>query len=847
GISERLADLLFCFAAVLAVSASALPLLPAHKVPGWSPLASGTSALRGGNKKSPPSLSSLVTVLAGVFPSAERAEEASGRRARALFPQVLGNQQSDQAAPLGAAGASGRATPRSAPSAVAAPTAHGVPKSQPASYVTGPAEERLAPGSPGTAAPAPPHASPGPRHLGVEPKPSELSGLSDTVRAPAPRPFITSGSPQPPAGTLPAPTPPVTTSGSPQGLARPVGRPTSGPSAQRLSATRASNSRPGASPPPTLAPGTPDRAVSSAPQGSPAFASISNTSAATKPRLPGAAVWSRLDTAAAALTVGPRSPRNGPASSLGPGPSGPSVVPLPSTAPSSRSSSASLPLSPPSPERLSVSASPSPALAPVPHFTTRARASPDTSVPARPPVTTGLLFSVSSVPSALPPRVDTETALQWTVQPGPVPAGPAPWATLSLGCPPGLPSGCASVPGDAASPTSPSSPRPGQAVSSQDSGSSSPGRSRVTRSVTFRIANEDFAAALGNPASLEYQLLSANIRHQVWASCVFRRVSAHRPRTATMNASLVFGGPAPGPSAREVLWTLYRKVKAAGQMLGNLSLDGSRSNLSDLALETINIQLTAMRPFQPLLLLPGSAPFVLLKEKILRQVTPVVSGFFPVPPQEGPLLLFSHADQWVGVYIEYKFQAPIGTHLQGLADHLARNIMDPAVQKSSIMANGEKAELVLYEVRLHILDQLFTPAWKDNTSPKFWKLQGILTRRLTAVLRPLHNFGQVTVKFHQGSRPLTAWVGATFFRAGPPRALVRDCVLRALPAALREAEGLPLEMVSLDLGQCPSPCFPPSASSVRPPPPPGAVTCCPCSPRTPPSIHLFLAPLLAAF
>lgn len=42
-----------------------------------------------------------------------------------------------------------------------------------------------------------------------------------------------------------------------------------------------------------------------------------------------------------------------------------------------------------------------------------------------------------------------------------------------------------------------------------------------------------------------------------------------------MNASLVFGGLAPGPSAREVLWTLYRKVKAAGKMLGNLSLDES--------------------------------------------------------------------------------------------------------------------------------------------------------------------------------------------------------------------------------------------------------------------------------
>lgn len=52
-------------------------------------------------------------------------------------------------------------------------------------------------------------------------------------------------------------------------------------------------------------------------------------------------------------------------------------------------------------------------------------------------------------------------------------------------------------------------------------------------------------------------------------------MSVHRPGTVAVNASLVFGGQAPGPSARDVLWTLYRKVKAAGQMLGNLSLDGS--------------------------------------------------------------------------------------------------------------------------------------------------------------------------------------------------------------------------------------------------------------------------------
>uniref|UniRef100_A0A8D1TI54 SEA domain-containing protein n=1 Tax=Sus scrofa TaxID=9823 RepID=A0A8D1TI54_PIG len=805
------AELFFCFAAVLVVSASALPLLPAHKVLGWFPVASSTSALQGGSKKTPPSLNSLVTVLAGVSPSAKRAEEASGRRARALFPEASRKQQALLGLPLG------RATPTSAPSAVAAPTAHGVPKSQPASYVTGSAEEILAPGSPGPASTAPLHASPGPRHLAGEPKSSELSGLSDPVHAPALRIFITSGSTKQPAGTLPPPTTPVSTSGSPQWLAWPVGRPTSSPSAQGLSATEASNSRPGPSPPPTLAPGTPEKAVSSASHGSlSSFTSISNTSAATKPHLPGAAVWSRLDTAAAALTVGSRSPGSGLASRLGPGPRGPSVLPVPSTAPSSWSSSPSLPLSSPAPALLPLSTSLSPVLAPVSAFTTRARISPDTPVSARPPMATGLLFKVSSVPAALPPLVDTEAALQWTVQPGPVTAGPAPWATLSLRGAPGLPSSCASVPEDAASPKSSSSPHPGQAVSLQDSGFSSPGRSRVTRSVTFRITSEDFSAALGNPASPAYQLLSKNIRHQLQsiyheAFSSFEGVSVLllRPGTVAVNASLVFGGQAPGPSARDVLWTLYRKVKAAGQMLGNLSLDGSRSNLSDLALETITIQFTAMRPFQPLLLLPGSAPFVLLEEKILRQVTPVASGFFPVHPQQGPLLLFSNVDQWVGVYIEYKFQAPISTHLQGLANHLAQNIMDPAVQKSSITANGEKAELVLYEVWLQIVDQPFNKAWKDKTSPKFWNLQGNLTRWLTAVLRPLQNFGQVVVKFQPNT--LTAWVGATFFRAAPVQALVQDCVLQALPA-LQEAEGLLLEVINPDLGQCPSPCFPPSLS-----------------------------------
>ncbi|XP_073657369.1 taste receptor cell protein 1-like isoform X5 [Tursiops truncatus] len=169
-------------------------------------------------------------------------------------------------------------------------------------------------------------------------------------------------------------------------------------------------------------------------------------------------------------------------------------------------------------------------------------------------------------------------ALQWTVQPGPVvPANPAPLTTRSLGCVSGLPTGCPSVPGGAASSQLSFLPHPGQAVSLQDSGSPSPGPSRVTHSVTFTITNEAFSAALGNPASLEYQLLSENIRHQLQSVCheafsSFEGVGVllFRPDSAAVNASLVFGGLAPGPSAREVLWTLYRKVKAAGKLLGSL-------------------------------------------------------------------------------------------------------------------------------------------------------------------------------------------------------------------------------------------------------------------------------------
>lgn len=82
------------------------------------------------------------------------------------------------------------------------------------------------------------------------------------------------------------------------------------------------------------------------------------------------------------------------------------------------------------------------------------------------------------------------------------------------------------------------------------------------------------------------------------------------------------------------------------------------------------------------------------------------------------------------------------------------------------------------------------------------------------LLRPPWPVSPPDIHCDPPARPntLTAWVGATFFRAAPVQALVQDCVLQALPA-LQEAEGLLLEVINPDLGQCPSPCFPPSLSS----------------------------------
>ncbi|KAM9712045.1 taste receptor cell protein 1-like [Dama dama] len=110
---------------------------------------------------------------------------------------------------------------------------------------------------------------------------------------------------------------------------------------------------------------------------------------------------------------------------------------------------------------------------------------------------------------------------------------------------------------------------------------------------------------------------------------------------------------------------------------------------------------------------------------------------------------------------------------------------------------GEKAELVLCEVWLQILDQPFAEALKDKTSPQSQRLRGQLTRWLTTVLRPLQTFGQVVVEKFQPD-PLTARVTATFFSPTPAQALVQGCVLQGL-RALRETEGLSVQMVIPDL------------------------------------------------
>uniref|UniRef100_A0A8D2H064 SEA domain-containing protein n=1 Tax=Urocitellus parryii TaxID=9999 RepID=A0A8D2H064_UROPR len=797
-------------AAFMVVSASVLPLPSAHKDSGQSPLAPGASPLQV-SKRALLALGVLTKTSDNVVSLLGGELEAPGKRAEALSQ---GKARGHQLTPLGKTEVSGKATP--------GPASSSLTESQSESLVTEPADTMLAPGTRKIAAMLQSQASPV-RGTG---KNFKIPGWSVTVQAPASATLGASATPRP--TQVPARAPLVPTTPTPP---RPPAwlsvRHTPIPSVQMPSVSTAGFFRPEASPSLTLAPRGPGKAVSLVSLVSPgrleSAASMANTQPDTESLAPAVPGLSGPPQAAVASGLGPSGP-------LGPLPS---VLPFFSPQPS-----AALPLSP-SPSAISLSLSPSLSppppppslvLAPVSSLTTRARSPPPRLESAPVPSTPDSPLT----PALLPATVPQPATPQGTVRPGwRVSASPAPRTTLSVPSSSSLPSAAPSagsprVPAGA-DPTQPYDlPHPGQAVSLQDSTSSAPEPSYLTHYVTFKISSEVLSASQWNPVALEHQLLHGSVCPQL--QFIYRRafpnfqgtrILEFRPGSGAVKASLVFGGWAVGPSAREVLWILYRQVKASRGMLGHLFLDesslaASGSPLTDLALETICISFTAMRPFLPELVLPGSAPFVLLEDQILHLVTPVVSRFYKEHPQEGPLLLFSNEDQWVRVSMEYKFQNFIPTHLRGLANHLAHSIMDPILQKSSIVANGEKAELVLYEMWLQILGQPFTKALKDKTSPEAQKLRQQLTRWLTRGLRSLQNFGQVVVEEFQ-PEPLTAKVGAIFFGATPAQTLIQDSVHQAL-YILQKDEGLRVEMVTLALGKClPSSCRPlPSAHVLHP-------------------------------
>uniref|UniRef100_A0A8D2DH05 SEA domain-containing protein n=1 Tax=Sciurus vulgaris TaxID=55149 RepID=A0A8D2DH05_SCIVU len=781
-------------AAFLVVSASVLPLPSAHKDSGQPPLAPGASALQVSKR----------TLLAEAL-----SEEASRKRAEALSQQTAGGQEFPELTHLGTTEVSGKATPGPATSALT--------KSQSESSVTEPTDETLSSGSLKITAMLQPWASsvhgPG--------KNFKAPGSSVTVQAPASTILRASATPRPTqesSRALLVPTTPVPLVETPQSLAWLPARHIPSPSVQMPSAVTTGFFEPEASLSLTLAPRGPEKAVSSAPPGRLESASMASTQPAPEPLPPAVPGWSGLDPTSPTRAAGSGSPQAAVTSGLGP--SG-TLGLLPSAVPSfPPQPSAALPLSP-SPSAMSLSlslflppTSPPPVLAPVSSLTTRVKSPPAGSESALVPSTPG-----SSLTPALPPlMVPQSDTPQGTVQPGwKVFASPAPTATLSLSSSSSLSStapssGSPRVPVGTDPTQSSALPHPGQAVSLQDSMSSAPEPCHITHSVTFRVTSETFSAALWNPVSLEHRLLSGRIQDKVrplpFEFLFNLETLAELPGSVAVNASLVFGGQPPGPSAQEILWMLYSHVKASRGMLGHLFLDessltASGSTLTDLALETICISFTAMRPFLPQLVLPGSDSFALLEDQILHLVTPVVSRFYKEPPQEGPLLLFSNVNQWVRVYMEYKFRNSIPTHLRGLANYLAHSIMDPILQKSSIVANGEKAELVLCEMWLKILSQPFTKALKDKTSPESQKLRQQLTRWLTRGLSPLQNFGQVVVEEFQ-PEPLTAKVGAIFFGATPAQALIQDSVRQALYILWKD-EGLWVELVTWVSSQGPGP------------------------------------------
>ncbi|XP_052045431.1 taste receptor cell protein 1-like [Apodemus sylvaticus] len=772
-------------AAFLVVSASTLTFLSTNEDPEQFPSAPGTSARQSNSIL----LGNLKDITGGIS-LVERELEALGRRAGASSTEEAEGHESPSMP-----GHPGTVIPEPIPSALNTSASDIAVDSQPVSSEADPGKEVLALGTLETITMSSPQ--PSPIH-GSESKFNKALRLCGTV--PASETLEKTVSSKPRQHLIKASPPP--TSSRPSCL---LWR-TPNPSLQiPVPAWRDGRSRSEASSSEALAPNTS--------LGLPIFPWMPNMLKATEPLLsasPGglgldltSQVGSRASVNTVALDTG--SVVRGTVYSRLRSPSATSP-PRASSLHSQSPSSASARSASPSLTALSFSPPPASTLVLVSSVTTGASDSPKPPVSVTAPSTKDSSIKTSN----LTPQM----ALQ--------PSHPGPWLPTSpihilslqhFSSPPSTPhsSGFTESSVDAGPTQASTLPHPGQDMSLQDLSFSTPGLSHTTHSVTFRINSSCFTKAVWNPVpslSSECWLLNRLIYYQLQliyreAFSNFKNVSGllFRPGSTEVKVSLVFGPP--DPSAPEILWTLYRKVKSSRWSLGYLSLaDHSLSsdgyNMTDLTPEIINISFILMRPFLPQLLLPSSQPFILLEKQILQLVTHEVSRFYKAELQGRPLILFSNVRKWVSVYMECKFKSPIPTHLQGLASHLAHHITDPALQKSSIMANGEKADLVFYEMWLLILGHPFTKALENKTSSESQELRGLLTKWLTSVLQPLQNFGQVVVEeFHQG--PLTTRVQLAFFGAAPAQAIIQDSVHQAL-GSLQEAEGLQLEMLLPGLG-----------------------------------------------
>ncbi|XP_038178148.1 taste receptor cell protein 1-like [Arvicola amphibius] len=749
-------------ATFLVVLTSTLALLSTHEDLKQLPSAPGTSA-----RQSSSILDILRETVGGIL-SVEKNSEALEKRAGALSKEAAGGQEApSMSGPLGRTRPSGRGIPRPIPSVLTTSAAHRTADSQPVSSGADPVEENMASGTLETIAMPLPQPSPthGSEKFRKVPKLSWIvpaSALPETSTAPKPTCSPVRVFPFPIFSRAPC-------------LFQNTFSPT---------AWRNGHSRPEASP-------------SVAPRNSSGL-----TNFPREPLLPASSGTFQLGLPSQAFTVGSGSAENTVTLATGPVSSDASVLLLPSATSPSHSSSpysppsslAVPPSSSPSPPSLSFFPSPSSILDPISSVTTEARGPPKPSVSVTAPSATDSSIKTSNLAPLRPSHPGS-----W------VPISPIHLPTLSL-----APhrSGSTKLSGGADATLSPTLPHPGQDVSLEDLSSSTPGPSHVIHSVTFRINSERFTTAAWNLVAPKRQMLERFICYQLQliyheAFSSFKNVSTllFRPGSTEVQASLVFGQP--DPPALEILWTLYRKVKASRWLLGHLSLtDNSLSsdgyNVTDLSRETVSISFILMRPFLPQLLLPGSHAFILLEKQILPLVTPEVSRFYKANPQDQPLLLFSNVNEWVSVYMEYKFKSPVPTHLQGLASYLAHHITDPTLQKSSMVANGEKAELALYETQLLILDHSFIKALENKTSSESQELRGLLTEWLTSVLQPLQNFGQVVVEEFQ-QEPLTAKVQAAFFGAAPAQDVIQECMHQAL-SFLKEAEGLQFGMFVPVLG-----------------------------------------------